>query len=360
MHWMDSLVARLMARRPRFFEDGWGPSSLLERLARSPHGFALPELHEVSLSAPRREGRVLVQEGRFPSPAAVGPLPATCAEARFQLLLPQGAGPLPPVCLFLASSGDHGFGLRRYLAGPLLSQGVGALLLENPYYGARRPPEQRGEAVRTVADLLIMFRATAVEAVALLGWLLARGHPKVGISGYSMGGSMAAYSASLFPLPLAVIPLAVAHSAAPVFTQGVLSAVPDWEALGSTCGGAEAARQRLAELLESLSLTQLPPLPNPRRAIIVAAREDGFVPSASTLRLLQHWRGAELRYVRGGHASALVTGRPLITRAILDAFSRLESLPAGGHSPMPPPAALPRGAGTRGPSLPRGRPASRE
>jgi hypothetical protein len=326
MHWMDSLAARLMARRPRFFPEGWGPESLLERLSRGTQGFGLPELHEVALSAARREGPFLVQEGRFPSPAAVGPLPVACAEAGFQLLLPPEGGARPPVCLFLASSGDHGYGLRRFLARSLVSQGVGALLLENPYYGSRRPPGQQGEALRTVADLLLMFRATAVEAVALLGWLLARGHPKVGVSGYSMGGSMAAYAACLFPLPAAVVPLAVAHSAAPVFTQGVLAAVPDWEALGRTCGGPAAARQRLAELLEALSITGLPPLPNPRRAIIVAARQDGFVPSASTLRLLQHWRGAELRYVRGGHVSGLLAGRSIITRAVLDAFSRIEPL----------------------------------
>jgi hypothetical protein len=333
MHWMDSLAGRLAARRPRFFEDGWGARALLERLSKGPQGFALPELHEVTLSAVRREGRLLVQEGRFPSPAAVGPLPAASAEARFQLLLPIEAGPRPPVCLFLASSGDHGFGLRRFLARPLLSQGVGAMLLENPYYGSRRPPGQKDEALRTVADLLLMFRATAVEAVALLGWLLARGHPKVGVSGYSMGGSMAAYTACFFPLPMAVVPVAVAHSAAPVFTQGVLSALPDWEALGRTCGGAEAARQRLAELLEGLSITQAPPLSNPRRAILLAARQDGFVPAASTLRLLQHWRGAELRYLRGGHVHGLLTGRTLIARAILDAFSRIEPLQLPPEAP---------------------------
>jgi hypothetical protein len=237
------------------------------------------------------------------------------------------------VCLLLASSGDHGYGFRRFLARPLVSQGMGVLLLENPYYGSRRPPGQQGEALRTVADLLLMFRATAVEAVALLGWLLARGHPKVGVSGYSMGGSMAAYSACFFPLPLAVTPVAVAHSAAPVFTQGVLSALPDWEILGRTCGGAEAARQRLAELLEALSITHLPPLSNPRRAIIVAARQDGFVPSASTLRLLQHWRGAELRYTRGGHVSTPLTDRRLIARAILDAFSRIEPLQLPAEAP---------------------------
>lgn len=326
MHWMDALAGRLMSRRPRFFEDGWGSQALLERLSRGPQGFALPELADMALSTPRHDGGVWVQEGRFPSPAAVGPLPAASAEARFQLLLPAKAGPLPPVCLFLASSGDHGFGLRRFLAQPLLAAGMGAVLLENPYYGSRRPPGQKGEALRTVADLFLMGRATAVEAVALLGWLLARGHPKVGISGYSMGGSMAAYAACFFPLPLAVVPVAVAHSAAPVFTQGVLSALPDWEALGRTCGGPEAARQRLAGLLEGLSVTGLPPLPNPRRAILLAARKDGFVPSASTLRLLQHWRGAELRYLRGGHVSGLIAGRSVIARAILDAFSRIDEL----------------------------------
>ncbi len=180
--------------------------------------------------------------------------------------------------------------------------------------------------MRTVADLLLMFRATAVEATALLGWLLARGHPKVGISGYSMGGSIAAYAAALFPLPVAVIPLAAAHAAAPVFTEGVLSAVPDWEVLGRTLGGTEAARTRLHEVLSAVATTSLPPLPHPKRAILVAARADGFVPAASTLRLLQHWRGAELRYLPGGHVSAFITGRGAIVRAILDAFSRIESL----------------------------------
>ena len=327
MHWLDALCARWMvARQPRFFEDGWGSSALLEKLTRGPQGFAFPELSDVRMSPPRREGHLLVQEGRFPSPAAVGSLPAACQEARFQLLLPHEAGPLPPVCVFLAASGDEGFGLRRFIAEKLARSGVGALLLENPYYGSRRPPSQKGPAVRTVADLLLMFRATAVEATALLGWLLARGHPKVGISGYSMGGSIAAYAAALFPLPVAVIPLAAAHASAPVFTEGVLSALPDWEALGRPLGSTEAARQRLGELLSAASTTALPPLPHPKRAIFIAARQDGFVPAASTLRLLQHWRGAELRYLPGGHLSAFVTGRGAIVRAILDAFSRVEAL----------------------------------
>jgi dienelactone hydrolase len=337
MHWLDALSARwVVARQPRFFADGWGSSALLEKLTQGPQGFAFPELTDVRMGPPRREGALLVQEGRFPSPAAVGPLPASCQEAHFQLLLPHAAGPRPPVCVFLAASGDEGFGLRRYIARELARSGVGALLLENPYYGARRPPAQQGSAVRTVADLLLMFRATAVEATGLLGWLLARGHPKVGISGYSMGGSVAAYAAALFPLPVAVIPLAPAHAAAPVFTQGVLSALPDWDTLGQTLGSTEAARERLDTLLSAASTTELPPLSHPNRAILVAARQDGFVPASSTLSLLRHWRGAELRYLPGGHLSAFITGRGTIVRAILDAFSRVESLELPPDDELPP------------------------
>jgi predicted alpha/beta hydrolase family esterase len=96
--------------------------------------------------------------------------------------------------------------------------------------------------------------------------------------------------------------------------------------LGRTVGGPEAARQRLSEVLSAASTTVLPPLSHPRRAILLAARQDGFVPSSATLRLLQHWRGAELRYLPGGHVSAFLTGRTAIVRAILDAFSRIEPL----------------------------------
>lgn len=340
MHWMDALSARWwVARQPRFFEEGWGSEPLLEKLLRAPHGFAFPELREVALRPPVREGRLLVQEGRFPSPAAEGPLPASCHEARFQLLLPEQAGPRPPVCLFLPSSGDEGFGRRRVLAEGLARHGVGSLLLEIPYYGSRRPPGQQGVAVRTVVDLLLLFRASAVEATALLGWLLARGHPKVGVSGYSMGGSLAAYAAALFPLPAAVVPITTAHSAAPVYTEGVLSALPDWETLGRTSGGPEAARQRLAEVLnKAASIDALPPLSNPQRAILVAARADGFVPSSSTLRLLQHWRGAELRYMPGGHLSAFLTGQGTMLRALLDAFDRVQPLQLPEAPPEAPPA----------------------
>ncbi|MDI1479367.1 alpha/beta hydrolase family protein [Polyangium sp. y55x31] len=323
IHWLDALFARVvLSRTPRYFSDGWGPLSELDALVEPPR--TPVDLHDLTLGPVHREGPLLVQEGRFGSPAARELMPPACREACFQLVLPAGAGARPAVCLLLAASGDEGFGRRRSLAKDLARHGIGALLLENPYYGARRPPGQPGVAVRTVIDLLLMFRAAAIESLALLRWLRARGHDRLGISGFSMGGSLAAYTAALSKEPLAVIPVAAAHAIAPIFEEGVLSDMADWRALGSDVGACPAIRRRLCDVLAPASITALPPPPALRSAILLAAREDGFVPPSSTTRLAEHWRGAEVRHVPGGHVSASLIQRKAIVHAVLDAFSRLE------------------------------------
>jgi hypothetical protein len=38
----------------------------------------------------------------------------------------------------------------------LFAQGVAQLVLESPYYGARRPPQQRGSKLCAVSDLLAL------------------------------------------------------------------------------------------------------------------------------------------------------------------------------------------------------------
>jgi hypothetical protein len=324
VHWLDALFAQLvLSRETRYFEAGWGPSPLLEELSRPLPAAAVPALGDVALGRATGEGPLLVQEGRCTSPAAAPALPEVCRTMRFQMLLPADAGARPPMCILLASSGDQGFLLRRPLARALARHGVGTLLLENPYYGARRPPAQRGASIRTVVDMLLMLRATSLEAVTLSRWLLARGHGKVCLSGYSLGGSLAAHAAARSDLPVAVVPVAAAHALDAVFREGVLQEMADWKALGHAAGGPEKARRRLVEVLSTASVTALPPLSTPRRAILLYAREDGFVPPSSTQRLAAHWQGAELRSLRGGHVSAFFGGHRAMVRAILDAFARL-------------------------------------
>ena len=336
MHWLDALFGQIvLSRSPRYFSDGWGPLSERDALLEPPR--APSDLNDLVIGRAVREGHLLVQEGRFKSPAATELMPPACHAARFQLMLPAGADARPPVCLLLAASGDEGFGRRRSLAEGLALHGIGALLLENPYYGARRPPGQRSVAVRTVIDLLLMFRAAAVESLALLQWLRARGHDRLGISGFSMGGSLAAYTAALYPDPLAVIPVAAAHAIAPIFEEGVLSDLADWGALGSEVGATPAIRRHLCDVLAPASITALPPPPALRSAILLAAQEDGFVPPSSTLRLAEHWQDAEVRHLPGGHVSAALTQRSAIIRAVCDAFSLLAQVRPSKAPPRDPP-----------------------
>jgi hypothetical protein len=65
---------------------------------------------------------------------------------RFELVVPinQEHRRLRPRVIQLAGTGDHGFGgRRRSLALPLArDHGVASLILENPYYGPRKPKQQ--------------------------------------------------------------------------------------------------------------------------------------------------------------------------------------------------------------------------
>ena len=49
-------------------------------------------------------------------------------------------------------------------------QGIATLVLESPYYGMRRPPEQEGSRLLRVSDLLLLGRSTIEESLCLLEW----------------------------------------------------------------------------------------------------------------------------------------------------------------------------------------------
>lgn len=72
---------------------------------------------------------------------------------------------------------------------PLLKdEGIGALLLENPYYGSRKPKGQRRSQLNQVSDILVMGLALILECNVLIGWLEKEGLGPVGLTGISMGG----------------------------------------------------------------------------------------------------------------------------------------------------------------------------
>jgi hypothetical protein len=313
-HWLDHLYVRL-TRPGAFFSNGWGDASLIERLTseRFPASFDAPR---IEWSATRSRGGVSFRDGTFTSPlASLLPRESRTAHVRWLLAAPSSGA----LCLLLGATGDEGFGRRSRWAAPLVRRGIDALILENPLYGLRRPTGQRGVDLRTVAELLLLGRAAVEEGRALAKWTHDRG-VRVAISGYSMGGQLAAMTGVLVPFPSAIVPAASPSSATAVFVDGLLSRATAWEELGDE---ESSTRTRLASMLDGTALHTMPRPVAPHAAIVLGARSDGYVQPHHVEALHRHWAGAELRWVRGGHVSGYVLGAVAIRRAVIDALARL-------------------------------------
>jgi hypothetical protein len=342
MHVLDQLFG-LAARGPRFFSDGWGDRALCDAtdpaaLARKPPAEIAPILRPARAAL----GGMLA-EGTFESPE--DRLPVCARTARFELLLPRG--PLAGIAVHLAASGDQGFALRLRFAAPLLARGIGALVLENAYYGARRPQAQVRHAVRSVSDMYLLALATFQEGRALLAWLARERRVPVGVTGYSMGGQLAAMVGAATPFPVAVVPIAPSCSPDAVIRGcGALSRAPDWAALAAG-GPLEAGREALLERFSRFSVRALPPPVAPDAAIVVGTAADGVVPPEDMARIAEHW-GCELRWLAAGHVSAVLRERPAMRQALLDAFARLGAVHARAAAAGARPPGRQRGPGSGG------------
>lgn len=318
MHLLD-LVFGMAARGSRFFADGWGDRALCD--AMDPGEIAarpIPRI-AVELGPARRAHGGLLFAGVFESPEER--LPECARTARVRMLLPERE--TRGVAVHLAASGDQGFEVRLRFAEPLLARGIGAIVLENAFYGSRRPENQLGPAIRSVSDLHLMGAATFQEGRALLSWLREeRRVGLLGVTGFSMGGQMAAMVGASMSFPCAIVPIAATCSPDSVLRDGVLRHVAHWAALAADGEDLEAARLALCTHLARFSVTKLPAPLLPEAAIVVGTKGDGVVPPSEMQRIADHW-GSELRWLDAGHVSAVLRHRGAMREAIADAFHRL-------------------------------------
>ncbi|CAF4274452.1 unnamed protein product, partial [Rotaria sordida] len=77
-----------------------------------------------------------------------------------------------PIGICYAGTGDHGFSRRSlFTVVPLINQyPIGSILLENPYYGLRKPPDQSHSSLLYVTDLYIMGEVLVLETLMLHHW----------------------------------------------------------------------------------------------------------------------------------------------------------------------------------------------
>jgi dienelactone hydrolase len=322
MHWLDRLSASALGRTPphrRVFRDGWGDRDLIDAYLGRVATFPPLEIPLVSEHPPRLNGEMVVTEFDFESTAEDLPERSRTARARLIAAAPEAE----QVVLLMSAWNDHDYRSRTRIAMLLLAHGIASVMLENPYYGERRPSPGDEQPIATVADFGMMGRAAVLDGRALAGYFHRRG-AAVGVSGFSMGGNLAAFVAAGLPFPVAAAPLAGAHSPAPVFLDGILRSSIAWDALGGEDPDVERA---LWDYLSAATVLDHPPRPHLRNAVLLAATKDGYVPTSAVQAVHRHWPGSTLEWINAGHGSLAWRHRSRMAEAIVRSFDRMAAGP---------------------------------
>jgi dienelactone hydrolase len=321
VHLLDRVAARSLSRIPperRIFRGGWGDGRILDHyraVVDNPPPIPDTAVHE----GPRRQvGGLVVRDLTFTSPGDFLPPQATTAAAR--LVTPEpGSGRL---VVLMAAWNDVDYRTRWHLAQLLAKRGIASVMLQQPFYGIRGPLPGDGQPITTVSDFAVMGRTAVLEGRVLAAHFHERSW-QVGVSGYSMGGNLAALVAVTAPFPLACAPLAAPHSPGPPFVHGLLRHAIDWNALG---GDDPGTRKRLSDFLHATTILHFPAPDHTRAAVMVAATRDGYVPTAAVQAVHRHWPGSEVDWVNGGHASLLWQHKDRLVAGVERSFDRLEAL----------------------------------
>jgi dienelactone hydrolase len=314
IHPVDRAAAVVVGRGPsrlRFFADGWGDPDLLGTpdISIGPTAPITPSWTSREVN----DSGHIVRFGNYD--AGDRNLPIRSQIGAVQSIEPDREA--HRTVLLMAAWNEHDPTIRVAIAERLADQGIRSIIPENPFYGSRHPNPESHQPIRTVSDFMQMGLAAVTEAKGLLTGMRESGH-ELGVSGYSMGGNVAAIISATLDFPIATAPLAASHSPGPVFLDGALKAGIAWDALGGI-----DQHERLRAVLNSVSVLRVPPQEHLSRAVIVAGRSDGYIPMSATRALVDHWPGSELRVHRGGHATLVWYRKAALTSAIVASFDRM-------------------------------------
>ncbi|XP_060707351.1 protein ABHD18 [Hemiscyllium ocellatum] len=259
---LDILYRRFLLSK--LFIQGWGKPDDLRRLFefrktignREKCQNLVPKDYPIFIDKIEEQADCQIMDGHFVSPLdhyLPGIMPAESIKARFQFIVPkEWKSKYRPVCVHLAGTGDHFYWRRRTLmARPMIKEAcMGSLLLENPYYGYRKPKDQMRSSLRNVSDLFVMGGALVLESAAILHWLERGGYGPLGMTGISMGGHMASLAASNWPKPIPLVPCLSWSTASGVFTTGVLSKAVNWRELEKQYATETVYEEEIIRLLE--------------------------------------------------------------------------------------------------------------
>jgi pimeloyl-ACP methyl ester carboxylesterase len=228
---------------------------------------------------------------------------------RFQ----RGSGRPAVILIHGYMAGPFAIEERIWPIGALERAGFDVVLFTLPFHGQRvragqgAVPEFPGPDPRLNVE---GFRQALFDLQNLVGWLLANGHPRVGVLGMSLGGYTAALLAGVEKRLDFVVPVIPLSSLADFAReQGSLSPVPE-----------EAALQHalLESIYRRVDPVARPSLVPPDRCLVIAAKADRVTPAAHARRLSVHLR-APLQSFYGGHLLQL--GRAEAFEGVLQLMS---------------------------------------
>ncbi|KAE9548160.1 hypothetical protein FO519_008628 [Halicephalobus sp. NKZ332] len=362
------LIFRRSLLLSKLFTQSWGSPKLLGQIFHFRKNYMgkglVPELLERKMPKMiitkdwERKGIHYI-EGQFRSPLyeyCPELFPAKVEICHFRGLFPSDERKRKGLVVHLAGTGDHTFFRREYgLCHQLLEEGYSGILVENPFYGSRKPSGQFSSSLLNVSDLFVMGGSLMAECGFLLRWAKENGHETLGLSGISMGGYMASLAASNVHEPIALVPCLSWTTAAPVYTEGALSEAIPWAILEKELKDPNY-RKKLREIkdcswldmLESdmfdrhtapgkkfmwilmeefTNLSNFPVPFEPSLVKAVIAEEDAYVIRNDVPDLTDIWPGAHVKLVPGvGHVLAYLRNHGLFRKAISETMEATAKL----------------------------------
>lgn len=192
-------------------------------------------------------------------------------------------------------AGQHHVEERVWPSSWLYRRGLDLAFYVLPHHGVRgargrlSPPKFPGSDPRVTNE---GFRQAMYEVRSLVSWLLANGHPRVGIMGMSLGGYTTSLAATVEPrldCAIPVIPL-----------SSIADFARDQGRLGTSEREEELEHRALDAVHHIVSPLHREPMVAPERMLIVGAQADRITPIRHAQRLGEHF-GAPVRSWHGGH-----------------------------------------------------------
>jgi dienelactone hydrolase len=212
---------------------------------------------------------------------------------------------------------------------------VDVLHVQLPFHGDRNPRGSlfhgeffwTGDLVRSIEAV----RQSCIDARSLVEWLRATGYVEVGVTGFSMGASIAMMLACLNPTPDYVIPivghlqLSDAIENAPIFWR----MKADLERFGID-------REGRKEIFDELGLERMRPVLAPERQLWIMARDDAYVTAPRVEEQWRAWNRPPIEWIPGGHMT-FAFSLPHIIRRMKEFHAGLSAPAAAPFAAVHPP-----------------------